>query len=169
MERTRVEVGECRCFGAPHPVDWVELHPEVTMAMGTAVMAAVRASGDNQAILEGMMSECYVAFGIRKWSFTDEDGNPIYITTARPGWMDLVNRLLPWNNGGSELVDAADGLYSEDILRPLRSLTSKLSPAGPMEGSTSATQLPSPPPPTLPEPSLPMPSEDGSPSAVLVS
>jgi hypothetical protein len=163
MSETLVKVGECRCPGAPHPEDWVELHPQATFPMGTAVMAAIRAAGEDNITLQGLMGQAYVLFGIKAWSFVGPDGDPIPVNHTTREWPQLVVSLLPWAHGGAELVDAADDLYSEDILRPLMGRTSKQSQAGQMDGSTSATQHTSQPLRERSQPSLP-PDTDGTPS-----
>lgn len=155
MSDTRVDVGECRCPGAPHPNDWVELYPEPTIAMGSAVMAAIRASGDDNMVLQGNMAVSYVLFGIKAWSFIGEDGDPIAINPSHEAWPSVVNKLLPWAHGGKEVVDRADGLYSEAILRPLLSRTSTQSQGGQMDGLTSATPSTSPQPQKQSQPSSP--------------
>ena len=148
MERTRpsnkVEVGACRCPGAPHSNDWVELHPQVTIPIGTAVYAAVRAAGEDSQLMQGLMARSYVLLGIRRWSFTDLDREVIPVTPGHVGWSELVDHLLPWNNGGMEVANLADALYSDDVLRPLTSRPSTQSPGGQMDGSTLATRPTSP-------------------------
>lgn len=144
MERTRVQVGPCRCPGKPHAEDWVELHESIPVALGAGFRAALRASGGNEVRLQGLLAKVYLEHGIRAWSFQDEDGRGITVDDGAFDWPDTVARLLPWDKGGATVADQADALYSEDILRPLtgRSLTQLR--AGQTGGSTSPTQPSSP-------------------------
>jgi len=149
VERTPdviVKVGECRCPGAPHPEDWVGMHPQATVSIGAAIYGAVRASGDDNVMLQGHFARIFTAFGIRSWSFVDEAGDPIPIDPSQSGWQDLIDTLLPWANGGQQVSEHGDQLYSMAILRPLLSRTSKQSQGGQMAGLTSATpaSLPAP-------------------------
>lgn len=161
-ERTRVQLEGCRCPGSPHrDGDWVELAPRATPAMGTAIMAAVRGTA-NRFNLEGYMAEAYLTFGIRAWSFTDEDGDNVPVDPIAPDWRETVEELLPWADGGVAVVEKADALYSEEVLRPLLSRTSTSSQAGQMDGSTSHTQPTGPKHPKQSTPSSPASSEDGS-------
>jgi hypothetical protein len=139
VERTRVMGGECRCPGAPHPEDWVELESSVPIMVGVSVTQAIASAGDDEGRLTALMAQAYVRYGIRAWSFTNEAGNPLPVDPSDRDWPGTVDRLLPWDKGGAEVADAADGLYSEAVLRPLLGRTSKRSPGGQMDGSTSAT------------------------------
>ena len=141
MERTRVEVGACRCPGAPHPADWVELSGSVPIMVGIGVLSAIRAAGDDEGRLEALMARTYVRYGLVDWSFVDSDGRRVFIDPSSAEWGETVDRLLPWDAGGQEVAEAADALYSEAVLRPLMSRTSRQSQGGPMDGSTSATPL----------------------------
>lgn len=168
MTPTRVNVGPCRCPGAPHePDDWVELWPEATIPIGTAVLAIVREGGTDAAIIQGRLARVYILLGIRSWSFVDEDRKPIPVAPGRVDWEATIDTLLPWTKGGMELADAADALYSDDILRPLTSRQSTRSPGGQTVGSTS----PTPEPGSMPQMRSRRSSRidtAGSPSAALV-
>lgn len=157
-----VDVGECRCPGAPHPVDRVALAPKAPIEVGAAVMGAIRAAGSNEGMLHGLMARAFV-LGIRAWTFVDGDGHPIRADVTSEGFGALVDDLLPWANGGADVADRADDLYSEAVLRPLISRTSTRSPGGQTDGSTSPTHPSGPMPLTLPEPSSPS-DTDGKPS-----
>jgi len=167
MERPleRVDVGPCRCPGEPHERDWVDLIPEATIPIGTAVYAAVREAGSDVILMQGHLARIYVSLGIRAWSFVDEAGEPLPIESGRSSWGDTVERLLPWGNGGMQVADAADRLYSDAILRPLMSPSSTRSPGGRTDGRTSATRPTGPRRQKRSGPSLPGDSA-GMPSAV---
>ena len=78
----RVAVGSCRCTGAPHPEDWVELTAEATFPMGTAFHAAVQEAAGDSVVLQGIWSEVFLRFGIERWSFVDDEGLSIDVTLA---------------------------------------------------------------------------------------
>lgn len=135
----KIQLEGCRCPGTPHHHDEVELADAPTIEMGSAAMAAIRIAGDDEPRIVGLLGGIYLRFGITGWSFTNEDGNPIPVVRSGPDWAATVDRLLPWAEGGSEVAEAADVLYSEQILRPLISRLSMRSQGGQTEGSTSAT------------------------------
>ena len=139
MERAlvKVDVGACRCPGSPHASDWVELSPDMTIDLGAAVYAAIRQSEGDDVRLQGLMAQAYVQFGIRAWSFTDADGDPIRVTRQDKDYPDLIDRLLPWSRGGQAVSEAADGLYSEEVLRPFLNRPSMQSQDGPTVDSIS--------------------------------
>lgn len=157
-----VDVGACRCPGAPHPVDRVALAPRAPIEVGAAVMGAIRAAGDREGALHGLLARSYV-LGIRDWTFLDEAGHRIRPDVTSDGFSALVDELLPWSNGGADVADKADELYSEEVLRPLISRTSRLSQGGRTDGSTSPTPDTGPKPPEPSSPSSPS-DTDGKPS-----
>lgn len=139
MEDVRVDVGECRCPGAPHATDWVEMRPTADPAIGAAVMAAIRETGDDEPMMMGQLARIYVTLGIRAWSFVDHEGRPVPVRPGTAGWPDLVADMLPWDRGGKVVSDRGDELYSEAVLRPLLPRSSMPSQDGPTAASTSAT------------------------------
>lgn len=166
MERTlvRVEVGPCRCMpDFPHGTDWVELAPELPIDMGAAVYAAIRAAKGDDIRLQGLMARAYVQFGVVRWSFTDDDGDPIRVQTASADWPDTLDRLLPWGRGGQAVAEKCDELYSDEVLRPFLSRPSTQSPDGATVGSTSAIRDTGRKRPTPSRQSSP-PDTDGTPS-----
>ena len=129
----RVAVGGCRCPGAPHPDDWVELEPRPTFPMGTAFHAAIPEAAGDSVVLQGLWARVFIRFGVKRWSFVDDDGSAVDIS------VESAERLLPWADGGRTVVDAADRLYTAELLRPSLGRTSKSSRGGQMDGSTSPT------------------------------
>lgn len=146
MTDVRVPVGACRCPGSPHEEgDWVELRSAPTIDIGSAVYAAVANVGDDPMALQVELGRAYLRYGITAWSFTDARGEPLPITPRRPGFDETVSRLLPFSQGGFDVSDMADTLYSEEVLRPLTTrLSTMRSQDGQTDGSTSPT-LPSTP------------------------
>lgn len=157
MIDTRVPVGACRCPGSPHDGgDWVELRPSPTIDIGSAVYAAVANVGDDPMALQVELTRAFLRYGIVAWSFTDAAGNPIPIAPRRPGFDDLVSGLLPFSQGGFDVSDRADSLYSEEVLRPLTTRLSTMRlPGGQTVGSTSPTRPTSPRPVKPSRPSSP--------------
>lgn len=148
-EPVRMEVGACRCPGTPHPADAVWLAADVPIPLGFAAMAALQGMTDSN-VYVGVLGGLYLRFGIVRWTFTAEGG------VSEPINPESIARLLPWNDGGLEVAEAADDLYGEAIFRPLARRLSKASEPGPTATSTSATEAPSPSIPTSPEPSSPL-------------
>lgn len=141
MERTlvRVEVGPCRCMpDFPHGQDWVDLAPEIPVDMGAAVYAAIRSAKGDDIRLQGLMARAYVQFGVVRWSFTDDEGEPVRVQTSSADWPDLLDHYLPWGRGGQVVAEKCDELYSDEVLRPFLSRPSTQLPDGQMVGSTSA-------------------------------
>ncbi len=101
----------------------VTLHPAVTMPIGIAALSVIK-QGGSQAIIEAGLAQVYLDLGIVDWTFPDE------ITPAN------IARLLPDGGGGLEVAEAADGLYSTEVMRPLLQRLSKSSLTGPKGGST---------------------------------
>lgn len=131
-EAVRVAVGACRCPGTPHGEDYVLLEPRLTVPLAAAAMGAIRTSDATQPAVEGAIAGVFVSpFAIREWSFTNAEGEPIAITIAN------VAELLPWTEGGMEVAERADALYSADLFAPLVRRLSKPSNSGPTPDSTS--------------------------------
>ena len=125
----------------------MDLSTSIPIAVGAGFMAALRASGGNEVRLQGLLGQLYVEHGIRAWSFVDAEGDSIPVDSGAYDWRDTIDRLLPWDKGGAAVMDKADELYSEEVLRPLvgRSLTQLR--AGQTDGLIPATQPSQPPAP----------------------
>jgi len=109
----------------------VTLQPKVTMDIGMAALSIVK-QGGSQAVIEAGLSGVYLRFGIMSWDFRNRDGDPEPVTPEN------IERLLPYNDGGLEVAEAADALYSEAVLRPLVLRWSKALRTTSTDGSTSA-------------------------------
>jgi hypothetical protein len=103
-----------------------------------------------EAAVQTALVRAYLPAVIRRWSFIEPDGTgglrPVPVTRAN------MDRLIPWPNGGLDLADKCDELYSGALLAPLVARMSKSSQPGPTDDSTSPS-LPSGS--ALPEPSAP--------------
>jgi hypothetical protein len=148
--RVDVNVGACRCPTGPHaPLgDTVSLAPKLTVPMGAALTLRLRGAHPDLPSVQGDLVAGYLApspiGAITGWSFVDEKGEPMPIT------QENIDTLLPWENGGMEVAEKADELYSSDLLAPFVKRLSKLSNTGQTDDSTSAslpfgTNTPMPP------------------------
>lgn len=168
MEGVRVEGLPCSCPGKPHETDWVELTPRPTVAIGAALHMAINLHGNNPILMQASLIESEVVNGIVAWSFTDVDekGRRFDVPVQRdlPGWVDTVNRFLPFDMGGSAVANKADELYSKEVLRPLVEALSMSSESGPTDSSTSPTTGPGKKRQKRSKPSLRVVQEDGPPS-----
>lgn len=142
----------------------MELYANIPVALGAGFRWVLRTAGDNEVRLQALLGQLYLEHGISAWSFTDADQRPIPVDHGSYDWPATVAGLLPWDQGGAEVADAADDLYSENILRPLtgRSLTQLR--AGQTGGTTSATQPSSQPAPKRSRPSSRTTTAAGKPS-----
>lgn len=131
----RVDIGECRCPGTPHPGDAVFLHPSVTIPIGQAAFSALDGMTTG-AEYQGILAQIYLHFGITGWTFTDAEGVSVPVTSAN------IDERLTWAHGGHTVAQRADELYSADVFAPLAARLSMSSGGGPKGPSTSAT-LPS--------------------------
>lgn len=148
----------CLCplkAGKPrHPEgDTIELreHLELRGALTARKMVGIIKSEDPDAsaaeILAGM-TEAYVLYGVASWSVVDEKDHAVEPT--RPA---IREYLLSKPSEALKVADAADDLYSEEVLLPLLAMASTSLPPTPTDGSTSPTTPPSTPEPTPLRPS----------------
>lgn len=152
----------------------VTLYPRVTMALGiaagtvTKVISAEAARRGAQgltssvetaltAAMEAGLAQVYLRHGIASWTFRDAQGS------IEPVTPENIERLLPFDEGGLEVAEAADALYSEAVFAPLAKRLNRLSPSGPVADTTSPTSADGPTPPAPSAPSSPNTSEDGMP------
>lgn len=171
-----VNVGECRCPGAPHTQDLVWLKPQVDVPMTMAfnvTWTGIEGDALNlpewQADMQAALAGVYLRHSIQAWSFVDEKGDGVPIKPS------TIAALLPAQNGGLIVVEAADALYQRDLVDPLlkaletakaaqaatlnrelRRQMKKSSPRGQTEPSTSATPNSGISRPTLSAPSSPV-------------
>lgn len=159
MER-KVELEGCRCPGAPHSRDWVEVIERASVPLGAAVIAVIREAEGDAGVAEGRMAEMCLRFGIARWSFVDADGLP------EPVDAESIGRLLGFVDGYA-VADRVMALHGDEVLRPLVSRTSTRSQGGQTDGSTSPTPATGTRPRKPSTPSSPTPT-DGTPSGVPV-
>ena len=148
-----VNVGSCRCpGGSPTPQhpdgDIVTLVPKLTLPMAAALKTRTMADqlgDDSIAAVQFSLVSGYLRaapYGaIASWSFIEEGepdkrGNPT--TVPVPITPENIERLLPYADGGLEVAEAADRLYSNEVLRPLRRRSPELFQTSPTVLSTPA-------------------------------
>lgn len=143
-QRVTVNVGSCRCSGAPdtHPDgDEVYLAPEASMTMGLRGSGAISKAGGDPALLEILLGRVLIEEGIVGWTFVEEvtEGGK---TTVLPVPIDpeTIERLLPWGKGGSDVAERANDLYGEAILGPLVRRSMLTQQPGQTNGSISANR-----------------------------
>lgn len=90
----------------------VILRPDVTIPLGIAALSVFR-QGGSQAIIEAGLAEVYLRLGPMSWTFVDAEGK------SEPINEESIARLLPFADGGLEVAEAADALYSPVVMRPL--------------------------------------------------
>lgn len=141
-ETVPVRVGDCRCPGTPHTNgDYVRLSAKLSARAGAAAMQAWKDAPPVMADMMGMLADVYLNHCIVSWDFlretTDDKGKQQFV--AVPIDRDTIEEFLPWAEGGQEVAQRADELYSADLLVPLARRTSRSSPDGLTGPSTSPT------------------------------
>ena len=141
-----------------HPEDTVYVNPVLDGPTGKAAMIAWQASvvrkGASMARMrsdmEGALSSAWLHFGIRDWTFLDEDGQPLPLTP------DNIDARLTWAGGAELVAEKCDELYAGDLFGPLVRRLLPQQPTGPTDDSTSPTPSPGDDPesPTSDKPSL---------------
>ena len=154
-----VREGACPCPGTPHTGETVYLRPDVSVPLGTAATNVSQAvmndyldthpdlrarlvdPEDRAAKIRELskatlpdatagLAAVYLEYGIVGWTFVDAKGSP------RPVTPETIAELLPWDEGGMEVGEAADTLYSDRVFAPLARRSAKSSPPGPTEPPT---------------------------------
>jgi hypothetical protein len=77
------------------------------------------------------LAERYLVLGVEAWNLSDEEG----LLPVNP--LTIRDHLLSDFMRSEKVADAADELYAEVALLPLRRLMSNYSPGGPINRSTS--------------------------------
>lgn len=158
----------CNCPGTPHEADLVVLREHVSVPMGMAAHAAIRAAG-YPADREGVAAAVFLRFGVESWNKVQLAGDPKdpQRTEPVPVTPENAERLLPFAEGGMEVAEIAGDLYAEELFRPLVRAIAKHSGNGQTENSTPPSVDGGSPPLTPLPPSSP-PDTDGIPSEVPV-
>lgn len=157
---TVVDLGACRCPGAPHQRDTVTLFDDPPMDLGIAMMSLV-GQEERIEVAQARLVRVYMRFGIKAWTFTDEDDLPVPVNEENAA------RLLTFDRCGLDFWNAADEVYSR-VYAPLRARMSTTSRGSPTATSTSASPSSSPSRRARSSPSSPESSADGTGSEVQV-
>ncbi len=139
---------DCSCRGKPHDHDTVVLNPEVSLPLGIAAAAVINRMTDETTGI-GELSPVYLRFGVVAWTLVDADGKPEPVTPQR------IAARLTYANGGFEVVEAAAGLYSETVMRPLLAARARFLQALPQDHLTPRKNGTGRKPRTLSGPSSP--------------
>ena len=135
----------------------VTLYPRPSLALGIGA-AVVFGQGGGLAVIQGALAELYLRHGIASWTARDAKGNTEPITPEN------VERLLPYEDGGLEVFEAADALYGAVLLAPFIRRQQRSSEHGPADESMSPTPSSGETPRKLSRRSSRSTSEDGKPS-----
>lgn len=151
-----VREGACPCPGTPHTGEIVYLRPDVSVPLGTAatnvsqavmndylekhpdMRARLMDAEDRDAKIRELakatlpdatagLAAVYLEYGIVSWTFVDAQGR------QRPVAPETIAELLPWDEGGMEVGEQADTLYSDRVFAPLARRSARSSPPGPTE------------------------------------
>lgn len=140
-----VNVGACRCPGAPHADgDVVSLDTELSTPAGIAAQTALLDGDSWDERLAGLLT-ALMRFSVREWTLHDEDG-PIPVTPSN------VDKHLTWLKGGREVAAATAELHQATILAPFVEAFSRRknarkteTPSSSPDGSTdTSSTLPTP-------------------------
>lgn len=144
-----VVIGECGCFGTPHPGgDIVYLAPRLSFDAGTEAAAVfseylaglspeeqpdgtikVKDDVGAEARFASRLLDTYLRHQVTGWNLTDDEGAP------EPYDLD---KLLSDYEVARMVGDAADAAYSSVVMRPLTAAVSTFSQRGQTAASTSA-------------------------------
>jgi hypothetical protein len=141
-----IRPNDCPCPGTPHTEEHVYLEGEASIPLCIYAYKMLSNTEATWQAKETAMLDAYIPRAITAWTFTGplgpdgEPGDLVPITRAN------AERLIPWDQGGYEVLEQANHLYSDRVLAPFfRSLgmtspqTSRALPTGPKDGSISAT------------------------------
>lgn len=146
-----VNVGKCRCPGAPHEdgdVVWIDT--KLSTPAGIAAQAALVEGETWDEKYAGMVMGM-MRFSVRGWTLRD-DGGPIPVTPS------AVDRHLPWLEGGKEVAGAVTDLHQASVLVPFVEAFSRRRNAKPtptkssLRNGSTGTSSTSPKPPSPKKP-----------------
>jgi hypothetical protein len=143
---------ECPCparpDGSPRHAegDTVVLHDRLDFRSAITIRKAVGLVGEdgpaNPAEILATMTEWYCLLGIESWTLTDKAGKalPVSRQAIRAAILENPDAF----DQATAIADAADELYTSQVLLPLLAAASKSSPPTPTAPSTSAPTASSP-------------------------
>lgn len=113
----------CSCPGTPHAEDTVTLAPEVPLPLGISASMVISRATD-EVITMGELSPLFLRFGVVAWTLVDGEGKPERLTPEN------IERRLAYGTGGFEVANAAAGLYTGPLMRPLLAARQRSSQLG---------------------------------------
>lgn len=132
-----VPLGFCPCEGKPHPDgDVVYLRPDLEPLQGVRAKSVVAGwiEGRADAVTVNVeLAALWLDIGIAEWTFLDDDGEPIPVTSEN------IALALPYARGGRQVADAADDLYTPMVIDPLVAKITELSSDGPTPGPSQTS------------------------------
>lgn len=133
-EATTLRVRECRCPETPHlEGDTVTFPPRLGLDAGLAVTFAIQHSSD-ESELEVKLGRALFIWGPSGWNLLDDKGKP------RDFDRKLLEQEFPWEDGGLEIAEQANSMYSAAALDPLFRRQIALSRNGQTATSRSPTR-----------------------------
>jgi len=141
----RIEVGDCRCPGALHGTDWVDLRPDLSFRGGVLLSAAKTGQGWGGLSAEMRSAAVFADLAeteIKEWSFLSEEGLPVPIQQS------TIDLYLSWEHGGARLAEAL-AKRLDWVDRPFPKTTPRSSASGrtrkPRTSTTPASTSPTQP------------------------
>lgn len=135
------------------PRGTVYLIPTLSVPMAAGLLAALEGTpateGSMQATLVAGYLQPVPQGAIAGWTFVDDELQPVPVT------LENIERLLTWGDGGLEVAERCNTLYSGDLFRPLAARRSKSLPPSQTGASTSPTPEPGSKRPKHSKPSSP--------------
>jgi hypothetical protein len=141
---------DCICPETPHESDTVTLRDRLDFRSASTILKAVQLMGagdedvDTAEIL-ALLTENYLIYGIESWTLVDVKRKPVPVGKA------AIREVLFPSAAAMVVADAADELYSEQVMVPLVARAARLSRPSPTDESTSpknddsASPTPTPP------------------------
>ena len=120
----------------------------IDIPIGAAYMSAYNQGPRQVDAMEGRLAVAVLQVAPREWTFVDEHGEPLPLTSEN------IEARLTWNQGGAELVERIHKEYAEAAFAPLVKRTSKALPPGRTRRSTSRTRSRGSSTPSSDKPSL---------------
>jgi hypothetical protein len=122
------------------PFGTVYLAPKLTVPMGAAAMAVLNGVNPTIPAMQAALISIYLspapAGGIVGWEGSRFSVKVDGIEQPAQVTQEAIDRLLPWTEGGAEVAEKADALYSGDLFRPLAQRRSTASEPTPTAVST---------------------------------
>jgi hypothetical protein len=162
---------DCICPETPHESDTVTLRDRLDFRSASTILKAVQLMGagdedvDTAEIL-ALLTENYLIYGIEAWTLVDAKRKPVPVGKA------AIREVLFPSAAAMVVADAADELYSEQVMVPLVARAARLSRPSPTDELTSPknddseSQTPTSPEENSTSSSSPTPRKRSRPSSI---